>query len=105
MSEVALFFEKMHKVFKNKAQRCSTPLSKDEMWCTADNDNDMRYTCANGFLYSNFNEAVINKISNFLEIAPNRNFDFVVVTAWGCLPWGLLGMFLVLGSDTGSHCA
>ena len=26
MSEVALFFEKMHKVFKNKAQRCSTPL-------------------------------------------------------------------------------
>ena len=27
MSEVALFFEKMHKVFKNKAQGCSTPLS------------------------------------------------------------------------------
>ena len=26
MSKVALFFEKMHKVFKNKAQRCSTPL-------------------------------------------------------------------------------
>ena len=29
MSKVALFFEKMHKVFKNKAQRCSTPLSFD----------------------------------------------------------------------------
>ena len=28
MSKVALFFEKMHKVFKNKAQRCSTPLRK-----------------------------------------------------------------------------
>ena len=27
LSKVALFFEKMHKVFKNKAQRCSTPLS------------------------------------------------------------------------------
>ena len=27
LSEVALFFEKMHKVFKNKAQGCSTPLS------------------------------------------------------------------------------
>ena len=27
MSEVALFFEKMHKVFKNKAQGCSTPLT------------------------------------------------------------------------------
>ena len=26
MSKVALFFEKMHKVFKNKAQGCSTPL-------------------------------------------------------------------------------
>ena len=28
LSEVALFFEKMHKVFKNKAQGCSTPLIK-----------------------------------------------------------------------------
>ena len=28
MSEVALFFEKMQKVFKNKAQRCSTPLTQ-----------------------------------------------------------------------------
>ena len=27
LSEVALFFEKMLKTFKNKAQRCSTPLS------------------------------------------------------------------------------
>ena len=26
LSEVDLFFEKMHKVSKNKAQRCSTPL-------------------------------------------------------------------------------
>ena len=26
LSEVTLFFEKMHKVFKNKAQGCSTPL-------------------------------------------------------------------------------
>ena len=26
MSKVALFFEKMQKVFKNKAQGCSTPL-------------------------------------------------------------------------------
>ena len=30
MSEVALFFEKMHKVFQNKAQRCSTPLRMKE---------------------------------------------------------------------------
>ena len=26
LSKVALFFENMHKVFKNKAQGCSTPL-------------------------------------------------------------------------------
>ena len=25
--KVVLFFEKMHKVFKNKVQRCSTPLN------------------------------------------------------------------------------
>ena len=30
LSEVALFFEKMHKVFKNKAQGCSTPLKNTE---------------------------------------------------------------------------
>ena len=29
LSEVALFFEKMHKVFKNKVQGCSTPLKAD----------------------------------------------------------------------------
>ena len=28
LSKVALFFKKMHKVFKNKAQGCSTPLKK-----------------------------------------------------------------------------
>ena len=27
LSKIALFFEKMHKVFKSKAQGCSTPLS------------------------------------------------------------------------------
>ena len=27
LSDVALFFEKIHKVFKNKAQGCSTPLT------------------------------------------------------------------------------
>ena len=33
LSKVALFCEKMHKVFNNKAQRCSTPLKKhDPMW-------------------------------------------------------------------------
>ena len=33
LSEVALFFEKIHKVFKNKAQGCSTPLITS-LWLT-----------------------------------------------------------------------
>ena len=32
LSEVALFFEKMHKVFKNKVQGCSTPLSTENKY-------------------------------------------------------------------------
>ena len=35
------------------------------------NHNFMSHICAKGFLDSNFNEAVINKISNYQEIAPN----------------------------------
>ena len=31
MSKVALFFEKMRKVFRNKAQRCSTPLTRKHL--------------------------------------------------------------------------
>ena len=30
LSKIALFFEKMHKVFKSKAQECSTPLKLPE---------------------------------------------------------------------------
>ena len=38
LSEVALFFEKMHKVFKNKAQGCSTPLKGDILKVSRFND-------------------------------------------------------------------
>ena len=41
------------------------------MWSTVDNHNYMCYICAKGFLDSNCNEAVIDKISSFNEIAPN----------------------------------
>ena len=49
-------------------------LSKNDMWCAADNHNDTYHTCAKGFLDLNFNQAVINKISNFREIAQNFTF-------------------------------
>ena len=45
--------------------------SKTEMWCVTDNHNDTCHICAKGFLDSNFNQAVINKISHFNEITLN----------------------------------
>ena len=47
-----------------------------EMWCAADIRNYTCHICAKGFLDLNFNQAVINKISNFHEIShfhENRN--------------------------------
>ena len=41
------------------------------MCYAADNYNYMYHTCAKEFLDWNFNEAVIDKISIFHEIAPN----------------------------------
>ena len=41
------------------------------MWCAVDIHNRMRHICAKGFLDSNFNYSVIDKISIFHEIAPN----------------------------------
>ena len=41
-------------------------LSRNKMWCAADDHNSMCHICAKGFLDSNFNQAVIDKISNFL---------------------------------------
>ena len=41
------------------------------MWCAADNHNHIGlcHIFSKGYLDSNFNEAVIDKISNFHEIA------------------------------------
>ena len=45
------------------------------MWCAADNYSYTCHICAKGFLDSNFNQAVIDKISNFHEIAPNFTYS------------------------------
>ena len=45
------------------------------MCCAADNHNYMCHTCAKEFLNANFNEAVIDKISKFHEIAPNSTYS------------------------------
>ena len=54
------------------------------MWCVTDNLSDTRHACARGFLLSNFNQAVINKLSNFHEIAQisniHKNRSFLPIT-------------------------
>ena len=68
-------------------------LTKNKMWCAADNHNDTCHTCSKGFLESNLNEADINKISNFYKNCPkfhirkNRNLvsPALVEKTWGSL--------------------
>ena len=50
------------------------------MCCASDNHNYMCHTCAKEFLDSSFNYTVIDKISNFHDIAPN--FSSIFVTFW-----------------------
>ena len=45
-------------------------LGRNEIWCAVGNHNYMCHIIK-GFLDTNFNEAVIDKISNFHEIARN----------------------------------
>ena len=45
------------------------------MWCAADNDNYMCRICAKEVSDLNLNWAVIDKISNFHDIAPNFTYS------------------------------
>ena len=65
------FYGKKRKFGKANLYISESRLSGNEMWCEADNHNDMCHICAKELLYSNFNEAVIYKASNFNELAPN----------------------------------
>ena len=48
------------------------------MCCAAENHNYMCHTCAKEFLNSRFNKTVIDKISNFHDIAPNFTFSQIL---------------------------
>ena len=50
-------------------------LSRNEMWCAAGSHSYMSHLCAKAVLDSNFDYAVIDKISNFQEIAPNFTYS------------------------------
>ena len=49
------------------------------MWCAADNHNYMCHKYVKRvFLYLNFNYAVIDKLSNFHEMAPNFTYSQIL---------------------------
>ena len=45
------------------------------MCCASDNHSYTCHTCAKEFLNSSLNKAVIDRISNFHDIAPNSTFS------------------------------
>ena len=62
-------------------------LRRDKIWCEADNhNNNMCHICAKELYDLNFNQAVIYKISNFNEIAPNLTYTY---------NWNLLDQLLL----------
>ena len=62
-----------HKIGKGNLYLTENRLSRNKMWCIADNHNCMCHICAKGFLYHN--QAAVDKISNFHEIAPNFTYS------------------------------
>ena len=66
---------KKHKIGKGNLSLTENRLSWNEMCSASDNYNYMCHTCAKEFLNSSFNKAVIDKISNFQDIAPNFTFS------------------------------
>ena len=65
------FYIKKREVGKEYLCLTENRLSRNEMWCAGDIYNHICHIRAEGFLDSNFNHEVIDKISNFYEIAPN----------------------------------
>ena len=68
-------------------------LSRIKIWYAEDNHSYMCHVCAKGFLDSNFNEAVIDKISVFQEIAPN--FTYLQKSQFFKYNWNFLDQLLL----------
>ena len=69
------FKVKKRKIGKGNLYLSENRLSWNEMCCAADNHNYMCHTCAKEVLDSNFNEAVVDKISIFQEITTNSTYS------------------------------
>ena len=74
LSNARLFYGKKRKIGKGNLSLIENRLSWNEMCCAAGNHNYMCHTYAKEFLESNLNQAVIDKISNFHEFAPNFTY-------------------------------
>ena len=77
LSNARWFYGKKSKIGKGNLYFTENRLSWNEMCCAADNQNYMCHTCAKEFLNSNLNYAVIDKISNVYEIAPNSTYSHI----------------------------
>ena len=68
-------YGKKRKIWKGNLHLTENRLSRNKPWCAADNYNYMCHICATGFLDSNINKAVIDKISDFHKIASKYTFS------------------------------
>ena len=75
LSDARWFCGKKLKTGKGTLYLTENRLSWNEMCCASDNHYYMCHTCAKEFLNSSFNLEVIDKISNFHDIAPNFPFS------------------------------
>ena len=75
LSNARWFYGKKRKIGKENPFLTDNRLSINNLWCATDNHNDTSHTCAKGVLDSNFNQAVVKKISNFHEIALNFTYS------------------------------
>ena len=69
------FAVKKRKIGEGNLYLTENQLSRNLMWCASDNHNNLCHICAKLILDSNFNLAVIHKISIFNEIAPNFTYS------------------------------
>ena len=75
LSNARWFYGKKRKFVKGNLHLTSNRLSRNKTLWVADNYNYMCHICAKGFLNSNFNQAFIDKISNFHKIALYSTFS------------------------------
>ena len=57
--------------WKRNLKLTKNSFGRNKILCAEDNYSNTNYMCAKAFADTNFNEAVIYKISIFEEIAPN----------------------------------